>query len=440
MPTGKYTAADLAQPTGGEASGGDTMQGGPPTLSTLKDLGVGALKGIDTTISGADEFARKHLPAFMTNTRMGFGKPADLEAQKAAQQPTNAVQSVGKGIEQAGEFMLPGMGEEKIGAAAGKFAPLAKVGYNALTTGGLNKLQGGDFGVGAAAAGAGSAIGQGIAAAAPKLAESAIGITKADRGFGKNPGQAIINDTRGIRPETIERSAQGKISSLSPQLESAASGSNEPASLLPARQIVGKAINTASERNAAGTAAQLDPLDQFLKTRFDTGRVIPEQVPASELLNLRRGFNDEFGHWNPETLPGVSGTGRQAYHALTDEFHRAVPGTEDIDERISNLIPVVRRSESTSRAAPLIQRTGGRIAAHTGGLAMAGIGAAEGRHEGGLPGMIVGGTAGLLAPELLATPEGRMIAARTMASPTGRAIIGAPVKGGLLQLNRKDEQ
>lgn len=413
---------------------------GPPTLSGLKSLGTGALKGIDSSISSADEFARKHLPAFFTNTGMGFGKPQDLEAQKSAQKPSNDIESLGKGVEQAGEFMLPGLGEEKAGAAAGKFAPLAKVGYNALTTGAINKAQGGDFGIGAATGAGGSAIGQGFAAMAPKLAESAIGITKADRGFSKNPGSAIINDTKGIRPSTIERTSQGKIDELSPQIESAAQASPNTANLQPARDVVAGAQGKAVARNAAGTHGQLQPMSDFLSHRFDTGASIPSQVNPSELLDLRRGFNDEFGHWNPDTLPGVSGTGRQAYHALTDEFHRAVPGTEELDSRISNLIPVVKRAESTDRGAPLIQRTAGRVAAHTGALAGAGFGAAEGRREGGLPGMIVGGTAGLLAPELLATPEGRMIAARTMANPTGRAVIGAPIKGAALQMNRKDDQ
>ena len=212
---------DSADPYASIAKSND-VQGGPPTISGMKSLGIGALKGIDSTISGADDFARKHLPAFMTNTGMGFGKPADLEAQQAAQKPANDIESLGKGAEQAGEFLLPGMGEEKIGAAAGKLAPLAKIGYNAATTGGLNKLQGGSFGTGAIAGGLGGAASEGLASAAPKLAESAIGITKADRGFGKSPGKAIINETSSIRPDTIAEQAQGKINTYLPQVEEAA--------------------------------------------------------------------------------------------------------------------------------------------------------------------------------------------------------------------------
>lgn len=409
-------------------------------LSTVgegaKNLGLGALKGVDSTISSADNFSRKHLPAFMTNTGMGFGKPANLEQQKTAQAPQGGMQSLGKGLEQAGEFLVPGAAEEAAAAKAGKFAPAAKMGYSALTSGALNKAQGGDFKTGALAGGIGSGISEGLSALAPKVAESAVGITKADRGFGKSPGEAILKDTKGIRPESVAESAQQKISQLSPQVEGLASGSPATPDLTPARQVVGRAINKATARNAASTAGQLDPMSKFLTERFDTGASIPATPTASDFLNLRRGFNDEFGQWNPDTLPGVAGTGRQAYHALTDEFHNAVPETKDLDSRISNLIPVVKRAESTSRNAPLIQRSLGRFGAHTGALTGAALGATEGKREGGLGGMVVGGTAGLLAPELIATPEGRMIMARTMGSPAARNLLGAPLKGGLLQMDR----
>ena len=214
---------------------------------------------------------------------------------------------------------------------------------------------------------------------------------------------------------------------------------NRIASLSPARNIVSGAQGKAIQQGARTTFGQLQPMATHLSEDIG-GASIPENVTPRKLLDLRRGFNDEFGQWNPETLPGVAGTGRQAYHALTDEFHRAVPGTEDIDSRISNLIHVVKRAESTSRNAPLIQRTAGRIGAHTGALTGAALGATEGRREGGLPGMVVGGATGLMLPELLATPEGRMIAARTMASPAARNLLGAPIKGAALQLNRKDQQ
>jgi hypothetical protein len=530
------------------------------TLHNLGQAGVGAAKGLLHTVTALPAMAGEKI-----NSLLGHKQPESVTGRDQLYAPTNTAQSVGHGIEQAGEFLVPGLGEEGIAAKAGKFAPLARVGLNALSTGTLNKVQGGSFGVGAAGGVAGGAIGEGLRSAAPKLAESAIGITKADRGFGKSPGQAILKETSGIRPSTISESAQTRLNELNPQLTEAAnnasirpapkikgflqppmtetrlpsspdvegtlsrpvvlnqadrpmmrpqlpvatrttplsshadvfpdqlphgttnipsvtpapakglgqaqyigeipgerggagqphgvmlsrpemSGSippafeaNPSASLRPARGVITGAQGEAIARNAPTTLNQLAPMGRQLGQRI-SGEPIPEMITPRDLLNLRRGFNDEFGQWNPETLPGVAGTGRQAYHALTNEFHNAVPGTGELDQQIANLIPVVKRAESTSRNPPLIQRTAGRIGAHTGALTGAALGATEGRREGGLPGMLVGGTAGLLLPELIATPEGRMIAARMMASPTGKTLIGSPAKGALLQLNRGGQQ
>lgn len=408
----------------------------------LKNLGIGAAKGLGSTVSSADDFARQHLPAFMTNTGFGFGKPEDIPAVKNSLKPEGTMQALGKGAEQAAEFLIPGAAEEKAVSAVPEIArPLARIGTSALSSGIVNKAQGGGFGAGAAAGGIGAGIGQAASKIAPQIAESAIGIRKGDRAFGKTPGQAILDETKGIRPETVASSAQGRISSLTPELENAAAASPRMANLQPARDVVSGAITKATGRNAAGTVGQLRPMDTFLNQRFDTGAAIPSQVHPSELLNLKRGFNDEFGHWNPETLPGVSGTGRSAYHALDQELDRTVPEAQGINQRISSLIPVAKRAESADRAAPIAQKLVGRAAAHTGALTMGGLGAVEGRREGGLPGAILGGVTGLVAPELVATPEGQMITARTLASEGGRT-AGKLLQGAALQANRKkdDEQ
>jgi hypothetical protein len=66
----------------------------------------GAIKGAISTVSGFDEAARKHLPAFMTNQWFGFGKPADLEHVKHMATPEGTAQNIGFGAESLGEFLL----------------------------------------------------------------------------------------------------------------------------------------------------------------------------------------------------------------------------------------------------------------------------------------------------------------------------------------------
>jgi hypothetical protein len=307
----------------------------------------------------------------------------------------------------------------------------------ALDSGALNKVQGGSFGTGAAAGGVGSALGSGLRAIAPKVAESALGIKRADRAFGKTPGEAIINETKGVRPSTIAASAKGTLSQLNPQLDAAAAASTIPGSLHPALSVVDDAISKAAGQNAGKTIQQLQPMRDFLTKNVANGLPLSPTQSSSGVLNLKRGFGNDFLHnWNPETLPGVTGTGRNVYHALDAELDRTAPAAENLNQRISSLIPVEKNAESLTRGPGVLQRSAHRIAAHT-GAATAGVGGSiAGYREGGVPGAFAGGLAGILAPELLASPTGQMIVARGMASPITRKIALPLAQGGALQANR----
>jgi hypothetical protein len=496
-------------------------------MTGAKDLGIGALKGAGSTMSMADDWARQHLPAAMTNTGMGFGKPEDIPAIHAMMQPQGTAQSIGKGVEQAAEFMIPGGAEEKL---LGKAPLLARMAGSAVGAGAVNKAQGGSFGAGAAMGAGGQALGSAMKAVAPSIAEGALGIPKAARAFGKTPGRAILDETSGIRPETVASSARGAMNRLTPELEAAAdkasvkpnpvrgmlqappeeiplpvtgarapkstptafdaqvnpeepmeprsgnpmapiseypginphylSGSEHPemsgrvgtpqgtlirpfqapegappfspwapnttASLGPARTVLGNAANTAKSQNAEGLYNQLGNMRQFLGTRFAGNEPIPENVTPRDLLNLKRGFSEEHLRWNPEIHDKALSAGRQAYGALDQELDRTVPEAAGLNQRISSLIPVAQRAESVGRNAPTLQRAFGRFGAHTGALTGAGIGGAAGYHEGGIPGAIAGGLTGVLAPELIASPEGQMAVARSLNMARGlKPAVGA---------------
>ncbi|MGA8530913.1 MAG: hypothetical protein WB622_14450 [Acidobacteriaceae bacterium] len=419
---------------------GDWMRSS--AVPMLKDLGIGALKGAANTTASFDDLVSKTpvvgkwLDTPIGGNMSGAASRAQLHAQSV---PDNTTQAVGRGIEQAGEFLLPGLGEEGATAKATelfpKLAPLIRTGYGALTSGLVNKAQGGGFGTGAAAGGVASGIGEGLKALAPALAESAIGVRKTDRAYGRQVGKAILNETEGFSPSSVAESAQGRLDELNPELEAAVANAPKLGSLLPARQIVGKAVNTATQRNAAKEAGQLEPVRDFLMREFDTGNAIPQDVPAPRLLDLRRGFGSEFVHnWNPEVMPGVTGTARQAYHSLSEALHEAAPGSGDIDQRISNLIPVAKRAESTALNAPIGQRVFNRFRAHTGALTSAAVSGAYGYSRGGLPQAVRDATLGLIIPEVLGSPRTALLAARTANSPD--AILKS-LTGGLLQSTRK---
>ena len=402
----------------------------------IGDAVTGAGKGLLHTVSGSDDWMRAHGPAFMTNSNLGFGPPANLEHVKQMATPQGTAQKIGYGGEQVGEFLAPG-GLEERGAAKlatlapklGEYAaPLAHVLTSAISSGGVNAAQGGSPVTGALMGAGGQVVGQGLKAAAPVIAETALGLPKAARAFGKTPGAALLDETRGIRPSTIAASAQERLGQLNPQLESAAANSKVPASLLPARGIVSDAANKAANQKAEGLFNQLGKQTNFLDYGGPSGEVTPQK-----LLDLKRGFNEEHLRWNPEMHDRALSTGRQAYNALDQELDRTVPESAGLNQRISSLIPVAQRAESISRGAPTLQRAAQRFGAHTGALTLGGIGGYQGYREGGVPGAIAGGLTGVLAPELIASPEGQMALARTLNKANGLR----PLVGGALQLDRK---
>jgi hypothetical protein len=428
------------------ANAPSTLQSiGNTALDLVKGVGKGALHTLDST----DDWARAHLPAFMTNTKMGFGPPADLAAEHAREQPNNTAQKIGFGGEQVGEFLLPTGIEEgaaRLGTAAlGKGAGIATRAIGAGVHSGLvNKAQGGNFGTGAATGVLGSGIGQGLKAIAPAMAETALRVRGNDRLYGRTVGDAILNDTTGVRPSTIADSAQGTISRLTPQLESkAAQASQQGAtgSLLPARLSTAHTMATHMNNYAPLSAQELEPLEDRLATNPRTGHPFaPDQSP-SELLRIKRGLNSDFiQNWKPDQPPGLRSSAKTAYGSLADEFHSAAPGTKELDQRISSLIPVTKRAEAVGNGAGLIQRTAGRISAHTGVLGAGALtGGAAGYHEGGLPGAVIGTGLGVMAPEMLSSPTAQMIMARGLYGGVPKIAIPAAVGAGL-QLDRRDNK
>lgn len=400
----------------------------------VENLGKGALKGIANTSAGIGTMEHALFPQSLRNT--GYGKDFEegLDTLKSAAVPHGTMQSLGKGAEQMAEFFLPGPAEASIAEKLpllGKFAkPVAQM----LGAEGVNEAQGGTPGMGAAGSAAGQGVAAGMKAAAPYAAETAMRIPGVAKAFGRTPGRAILEDTSGILPSTVGRTAQETTNRLTPEVERMAAASGTPMDLGPARGMLDDAAAKAVRQNASTLHGQITPMSDFLSKRFDTGAAIPSQVPAADGLDLKRGFGEEFGRWNPDMHKSAVSTGRQAYHELADAFHEAVPGAAESDQRVSSLIPVIRAADKAERAPSMLQRTAGRVGAHTGALAGAGIGATLGYREGGgWPGAVVGGVTGLVAPELMASPESQMMAARTLGSKT---LQGAAPAAGAATMSR----
>ncbi len=205
----------------------------PPSLmqravSGAEDLGKGLLEGAGSTVYNIGSLL---YPDWLARRVSGL-TPEQQTAQTARDrtlfQPANQKQGITKGLEQAAEFLIPGAGEEramsllpKVGKEASLamrlLQPVARVGYQGLTSGLVNKAQGGEFGTDAGVGLLGGVGGEAMKAAAPYLAESALGTRWLERGGGRGGGaigKAALDETRGLLPETVRQSASDRISTL----------------------------------------------------------------------------------------------------------------------------------------------------------------------------------------------------------------------------------
>lgn len=273
-------------------------------------------------------------------------------------------------------------------------------------------------------------LGRGLEAVSEPLAESAMGVTARNRMYDANPGRAILTETKGVRPATVEASGRARLAQLGSQLENAAANSPNNASLQPARDIIGREIVKAQGANAGKTAEQLQPMHNFVEgqptpgfagSTTGTGDIDVNQSPL-QVLHMRRAFPQNFNlNYGTDADRGIKATGKEMYRSLSDEVKRTVPEANDLDPRIHSLIPAVERAGRTDQSASLPQKIMGRFGAHTGAL----VGAGAGFATHGVPGLL----AGLAIPEILGSPTVQMNAARALHG-AGRA-LQAPIAANI---------
>ena len=163
------------------------------------------------------------------NLTRNWGRNASkrqMRAKSAYQPVLGNAEGLGRGAADMGEFvaadMLGGAPEEAIGEAM-EGAPkairmIAQLAPKAATNAAASKLQGGNPWLGAAIPVASEGVEAIAQRLAPGIAENAIGIRRVDRGYGKTPGRALLDETKGLRPATVAASASDATRQLDQQI------------------------------------------------------------------------------------------------------------------------------------------------------------------------------------------------------------------------------
>lgn len=434
--SGDMTSTGIAAPQGTEHSATAGVQGAKDLLTGVAE---GAANTVGSSVAGTARLLR-HIP-YMDRVIPEEGIKA-LEARTADRSaPENKAQMVGRTGEQIGEWLLPSGAEEKAAVMAGKALPrlgkvlplVAKLGTGAVESGIRNSSQGGDFKTGAEVGAGAGVVSEGARALAPTIAESALGVTNKLRGHDRTIGESVLNEVGGIRPSTIAQQSRSKLGILTKEMEGGVHSATQAGTTVTtdaANKVLDDAIAKAP-RNARTYTEKLNSLRDLLD--FNQGAGPQQRVfTPDEALEMKRGIDKEISNWDIDSRKSVEPIKHQLYQAIDNELDRAAPGNEQLNQRISSLIPVKQRASILEKGAPTTQRMAHRLTAHTGALAGAGIGGAIGHERGGTAGSIAGGLIGLAVPELAAAPTTQMAVARAMRMP----VVGRSILGATLQANR----
>lgn len=276
---------------------------------TVGGLFEGAGEGVLSTVTGTDQWAREHLPAFLTNSDLGFGAPANLENVKQLSGNTGAphgiAQSVGRVGEDLAEFVLGDSALKGLSVSdrllqASKYAKMVEespiltrifqAGVRAVRSG---AVAGGQTGAktGNADAAIGTGVGAGVTAGVVPEIPNAIGtgIKAIRKPFSLQAVQDALEGSKG----EIQEALQGQLQNIQDQFHGAvrdlfdsvakdAGVSPKPAASL---HDVASSLSDAVKQKASAVYKQLD--NAVGGTRFQT---FDEQ-----LSNVKRALRNSAG-------------------------------------------------------------------------------------------------------------------------------------------------
>lgn len=192
----------------------DTEVVNPSTGSMLKTAGKAGLQTLSgiggAALGTAANIGHLAVPDALVEKLEGPQAVERANETEEKLQPHTPFESLGSGLGKVAQFMIPGEAEEAAAslAPAGVLRGLTRIGAGGLSSGLVNKAQGGDFSAGAETGGALGALGEGARVLSPQLMRTALPGTNTDT------ARAVLNETSAIRPSTLERQVGERIGGL----------------------------------------------------------------------------------------------------------------------------------------------------------------------------------------------------------------------------------
>lgn len=376
----KYDHEPIAQPGQNTGTLGALQNVSDSFLGGIVNAGVGALKGVASTVKGAASLGEKILnkPYEMAGVA---SRPEKTQAEQLIPEkftkPEGVAQNIGYGAEKIAEFLVPGSASAKLsnagklGTLAGKTGGLTrlavKAGTEAGLAGGITSIQKGEVDHDAKTAA--------IVAAMFPIVGSALSATKSPlKSIGQKIQSSVIrpslkdvkdgfkieNITKygvgGSLPETVAKS-HVKINKLAQELKMELKNANAHVDLNKVYQETIDDAIASADKNFGDNEGILNVLERLKKEI--TGIVGGEgKADLLQATNIKRGAGTKgawaFGRMEPDAT-ATETVYTTFYNKLKTAIEKAAPNAKiaQINKQISELIPI---SNAALRRLPVEQR------------------------------------------------------------------------------------
>lgn len=321
-------------------------------LHNLENVGLGAAKGVVSTVKNAADLGAKIFAPF------GADQHATDIIPEKAYTPSNTPQKIGKGAEQVAELLTP------VGMEAEGTKLATKIAAGALEFGGKTAVQtGGDAkqtAIAAATGGAGELAAAGVSKLLEKVPETAWSaiLKRTPTQVAKNPNlaeQAAETGMVGTRTQLVAQS-ESHIQQLELALDDLLTGSKEKIGTLKIAPYLDEL--RASYSNIPGEEGSVDTINNVMTSLLKQKSMTP--LEANQMKRDIYGLISKSYSKGTLEIPAKTEAQKQIARGLKTEIEKVIPEAKTLNQKQAVYIQVKKALDAFSA------RTEGKGIAGTG--------------------------------------------------------------------------